>query len=279
MCTENKHPWEFRSFRLDPQSRNGPKTYSFLSSPPMSCPVDHSAHSNPPSDSGSCPVDHKSLSQHSSPSLQDKCPVDHQSASSLWSRFFSSSSEGIGSSPSLNPHPHVPQNLSTEREHSSIPRLEGDKWVYPSESQFFAAMARKNHDPQAKDMKVIVPMHNAVNERTWYEVLKWEEGRGSEVCGGLRLVSFKGKSQELSPRARFKSLLGLVTSFTFHCLTQCLIGIPDMHLRLTDTTGWSIGVVIVFVISSISTLEKVSFQTVPPLFISMCDLLSITGKV
>jgi len=97
-----------------------------------------------------------------------------------------------------------------ERETSSIPRLEGDKWVYPSESQFFAAMARKNHDPQAKDMKVVVPIHNAVNERTWYEILKWEEGRGSEVCGGLKLVSFKGKSQELSPRAKFKSLLGSV---------------------------------------------------------------------
>jgi len=86
--------------------------------------------------------------------------------------------------------------------------------VYPSESQFFAAMARKNHDPQTKDMKVIVPIHNAVNERTWYEILKWEEGRGSDACGGLKLVSFKGKSQELSPRARFKSLLGLVVTLS-----------------------------------------------------------------
>ena len=174
----------------------------------MSCPVDHSAHSGPPSNAGGCPVDHKSSSQHpSSSSSADKCPVDHQSSSSPWSRFLSSPSEG-NNHPPLHSHPNVSGNLSAERETSSIPRLEGDKWVYPSESQFFAAMARKNHDPQAKDMKVIVPMHNAVNERTWYEILKWEEGRGSEACGGLRLVSFKGKSQELSPRARFKSLLG-----------------------------------------------------------------------
>ena len=181
----------------------------------MSCPVDHSAHSNPPSNTGGCPIDHKTPSQHStSSSLQDKCPVNHQSSSSPWSRFLSSPREGGESHPSPNPRPHprVPENLSTERETSSIPRLEGDKWVYPSESQFFAAMARKNHGPQAKDMKAIVPIHNAVNERTWYEVLKWEEGRGSEACGGLRLVSFKGKSQELSPRARFKSLLGSVAS-------------------------------------------------------------------
>ena len=172
----------------------------------MSCPVDQSALPN----TASCPVDHKSFSRHSSSSSStDKCPVDHQSSSSPWSRFLSSSNKG-NDHPSPHPHLHVPGNLSAERETSSIPRLEGDKWVYPSESQFFAAMVRKNHDPQTKDMKVIVPIHNAVNERTWYEVLKWEEGRGSEACGGLKLVSFKGKSQELSPRARFKSLLGSV---------------------------------------------------------------------
>ncbi|KAF9652949.1 cytochrome c and c1 heme-lyase [Thelephora ganbajun] len=180
----------------------------------MSCPVDHSAHSNPPSNAGGCPVDHKSLPQQSSSSSSaDKCPVDHQSSSSPWSRFLSSRSED-DTHPSR--HSHVLTNLSTDREASSIPRLEGDKWVYPSESQFFAAMARKNHNPQAKDMRVIVPIHNAVNERTWYEVLKWEEGRGSEACGGLKLVSFKGKSQELSPRARFKSLLGYAPPFDRH---------------------------------------------------------------
>ena len=193
------------------------RLHSVPSTPFMSCPVDHSAHSNPPSDTVGCPVDHKNPSQHSpSSSSQDKCPVDPQSSSSPWSRFLSSSNEGGGSytSPSTNlrSRSRAPENLSTERATSSIPRLEGDKWVYPSESQFFAAMARKDHDPQANDMKVIVPIHNAVNERTWYEILRWEEGRGSETCGGLRLVSFKGKSQELSPRARFKSLLGSVAS-------------------------------------------------------------------
>lgn len=210
-----------------PPSRSvvGPENLSPLLAS-MSCPVDHSAHPNPPSNAGSCPVDYKNIPEHppSSPS-QDKCPVDHQSSSSPWSRFLSSSSSSDSSHASPNPHSHpqVPPNLSAEREISSIPRLEGDKWVYPSESQFFAAMARKNHDPQTKDMKVIVPIHNAVNERTWHEILKWEEGRGSETCGGLRLVSFKGKSQELSPRARFKSLLGSV-------VLPILLLIPDSVL-------------------------------------------------
>jgi cytochrome c heme-lyase len=108
----------------------------------------------------------------------------------------------------------------------------------PSESQSLAAMARKDHGLQAKDMKVIVPIHNAVNERTWYEILRWGEGRGSDVCGGSKLVSFKGKSQELSPRARFKSLLGSVVA--------PLLSVPhavshwhslDTRPHLTDMTG------------------------------------------
>ena len=208
----------------------------FPPSASMSCPVDHSASSNPPSNTGGCPVDHKNSPQYPSPSPSaDKCPVDHQSSSSPWSRFLPSQSER-GSHPL--PHSRVAGTLSTERETSSIPRLEGDKWVYPSESQFFAAMARKNHDPQTKDMKVIVPIHNAVNERTWYEILKWEEGRGSDACGGLRLVSFKGKSQELSPRARFKSLLGLVTRILILLISRGIsLTFPDTHPRLTDTTG------------------------------------------
>jgi len=137
----------------------------------------------------SCPVDH-SAKDSASP---DKCPVDH--ASAAWVNLAS------GSRHDSNP-------LSTARETSSIPRMEGDNWVYPSEAQFYSAMARKNHNPQAPDMKVIVPIHNAVNERTWSEVLKWEAGRGGEKCGGVRLVSFKGRPKDLSPRARWRSLLG-----------------------------------------------------------------------
>jgi cytochrome c heme-lyase len=80
--------------------------------------------------------------------------------------------------------------------------------VYPSEAQFFAAMARKEHNPQAADMKTIVPIHNAVNERAWTEILKWEDGSGGERCGGVRLVNFKGRPGDVSPRARWKMMLG-----------------------------------------------------------------------
>lgn len=47
-------------------------------------------------------------------------------------------------------------------------------WVYPSEKMFFEAMKRKGHDTRAADMRTVVPIHNAVNERAWKEIKEWE---------------------------------------------------------------------------------------------------------
>lgn len=94
--------------------------------------------------------------------------------------------------------------LGQDREVSSIPRaFPGDQtaagvppannerdtgadkgsgnWIYPSEEMFFNAMKRKKFDPRVEDMRSIVPIHNAVNERAWKEIKQWEEGRGSET--------------------------------------------------------------------------------------------------
>src|ERR1700734_505213 len=113
-----------------------------------------------------CPVDHKSKPT-------GECPVDHTTRST-WGGLI----------PKHNPKPSESYGyngpLSTDRETSSIPKADEGNWVYPSEAQFFAAMARKNHNPQTTDMKTIVPIHNAVNERAWGEIIKWEAGRGGE---------------------------------------------------------------------------------------------------
>ncbi|KKY14560.1 putative cytochrome c1 heme lyase [Diplodia seriata] len=89
-------------------------------------------------------------------------------------------------------------------------------WIYPSEEMFFNAMRRKKFDPRVEDMRSIVPIHNAVNERAWKEIKEWEEGRGSESCGGPKLVAFSGNSQKLTPRARFNSIIGYQTPFDRH---------------------------------------------------------------
>ncbi len=160
------------------------------------CPVDHSAVASS-STPDKCPVDHGSVPNPLESA--DACPVEHGARSS-WTNIFGSKGS----------HPQAPSNLPADREVSSIPRVDGTNWVYPSESQFFAAMARKNHNPQASDMRVIVPIHNAVNERAWAEVMKWEAGQGGDKCGGVKLVSFKWRPGDRSPKARWKTLLGCV---------------------------------------------------------------------
>ncbi|KAG8865260.1 Cytochrome c1 heme lyase [Tulasnella sp. 330] len=138
-------------------------------------------------------------------SSTDRCPVDHASREK-WSKLQQAAPEPL--SPTAG--------LPTARETSSIPREDGHKWVYPSQAQFYDAMARKKHNPRAGDMQVVVPIHNAVNERAWQEVLKWEAGRGGEKCGGVKLVSFKGDASKTSPKARLKMLFGYQAPFDRH---------------------------------------------------------------
>ncbi|KAL1838508.1 hypothetical protein VTJ49DRAFT_2615 [Mycothermus thermophilus] len=94
-------------------------------------------------------------------------------------------------------------------------------WIYPSERQFFEAMRRKGHtSAAAADMKTVVPIHNAVNERAWAEILEWERpysGEKGPCPGGPRLHSFSGLgAQKLSPRARMNMLLGYSAPFDRH---------------------------------------------------------------
>lgn len=168
------------------------------------CPVDHEArekwmslNKHGPESGKSCPVDHSSMNAPSSGCSSDK--LDHPSATSTSS---SSSSKA---------------KLSREREISSIPRGDtGKNWVYPSQQQFFNSMRRKNFDPNAQDMQTIIPIHNAVNERTWMEILKWEEGQGADKCGGPTLVRFEGDASKLTPRARWNLILGRQRPFDRH---------------------------------------------------------------
>lgn len=94
---------------------------------------------------------------------------------------------------------------------------ESGNWIYPSEKMFFEAMKRKGHETEANDMKTIVPIHNAVNERAWKEIKEWERPWGAEQkCGGPRLDSFMGLSKAMSPKARFNTLLGYTAPFDRH---------------------------------------------------------------
>ncbi|KAK5712168.1 Cytochrome c1 heme lyase [Elasticomyces elasticus] len=129
--------------------------------------------------------------------------------------------------PSSHPNLSTPEQAALPKasaSHGSPPaNAQGDtgfdklsgNWIYPLQSQFFAAMRRKGHEAEAKDMETIIPIHNAVNEKAWAEILEWERP-WSEGCGGPKLVSFAGDSKSLTPRARWKGLWGYSRPFDRH---------------------------------------------------------------
>jgi cytochrome c heme-lyase len=161
-----------------------------------SCPVNHSAWSSfiPPN------TEKGPTSQHVT-NLQ--CPTSQSPDQKNLQDNTSSEREGCGSNSLINEsnnmllHPNQKQAkgqripLGTTRELSSIPRVIKNKnnnesesandrneekvWIYPSEQMFFNAMKRKNWNPREEDMRVIIPMHNAVNEKAWKEILEWEK--------------------------------------------------------------------------------------------------------
>lgn len=159
-------------------------------------------------DMAGCPVDH---SQVDSKENALECPVDHNDPEAV-KKWLDHGNGGEG----LPPLNNIPKQLSSQREVSSIPRAGKDgNWIYPSQQQFYSAMLRKNYSPEARDMATIIPIHNAVNEKAWAEILKWEKGKGI-TCGGPKLVSFSGDSSKLSPKARWNMLLGDTRPFDRH---------------------------------------------------------------
>lgn len=161
-------------------------------------------------------------------------PSSSQPSSSSWSSwipFSGSSSTATTSAPAAD--------LGEHREISSIPRAATTgpsacpsnaeqetgadtatgNWVYPSEKQFYEAMKRKGHDgASAADMKTVVPIHNAVNERAWAEILRWEKPfvEGCGCAEGPKLQSFMGESKRMTPKARLNTLLGYTAPFDRH---------------------------------------------------------------
>ncbi|KAI1357392.1 cytochrome c/c1 heme-lyase [Xylaria arbuscula] len=112
--------------------------------------------------------------------------------------------------------PPPPAALANNEQETGADRATGN-WIYPSERMFFEAMKRKGHDPRAADMRTVVPIHNAVNEKAWAEIKAWEGPwiQGSS-CDGPRLHSFSGLSTQLSPKARLNTFLGYQAPFDRH---------------------------------------------------------------
>jgi cytochrome c heme-lyase len=156
------------------------------------CPVDVATRAawlkSNPSRTSAFPGATKDASLASQGNSCDSSTIDQTPPAPSPKGFFSRFS-------SPPPPSEAPKTLGVEREISTIPRAspvnqdagvkpansekesgvsESGNWIYPS------AMKRKGYSSDANDMKTIVPIHNAVNERAWKEIKEWERPWGSE---------------------------------------------------------------------------------------------------
>jgi cytochrome c heme-lyase len=124
--------------------------------------------------------------------------------------------------PQQSPAPGQSKALPTSRVKSSIPKggTADENWLYPSPQMFYNALARKGKLAGATedDMEVVVSIHNAMNEKTWQQLLQWETGlHGAELGPGCpKLRRFQGRPYELSFKAKVKSWLGYGFPFDRH---------------------------------------------------------------
>lgn len=118
-------------------------------------------------------------------------------------------------------------------------------WVYPSEQMFYNAMRRKacprlqriaagyvgrvvaypvrvtkvtctqGWQPSEADMRSVVDIHNAVNERTWQHILHWERLH-ARSCAAPTLKRFEGRPKHYSPKAMLLNCLGYKLPFDRH---------------------------------------------------------------
>ncbi|KAI9268942.1 cytochrome c/c1 heme lyase-domain-containing protein [Phascolomyces articulosus] len=233
MSTENKCPVDHTNMKSTPPPQQQQPTDA------AKCPVDHTKFQSPPTTNTNseekCPVD-PSAYQHFLPKDQkaeaEKCPVDP----AAYKHFLPSKEQGQKQSadegcdsdaidarnnmPSVaqqSPTPGQKMALGVEREVSTIPRADTEEknWIYPSEQMFFNAMRRKNWNPEEKDMSVVVPIHNAVNEMAWMKILEWEKMHHTE-CNQPKLVKFQGRPKDYTPKARLYSWFGRPESISFY---------------------------------------------------------------
>lgn len=121
------------------------------------------------------------------------------------------------------PSPGQKEVLSTYRHKSSIPKAGTDNtWLYPSPQMFYNSLVRKNKadDVTERDMDAVVATHNTVNEATWSRLLQWE-GLYGEMYPDVaqeepRLLHFRGRPTDLTPKARIKKVLGYGVPFDRH---------------------------------------------------------------
>ncbi|KAJ9607832.1 hypothetical protein H2200_007911 [Cladophialophora chaetospira] len=201
----------------DPQAQTKHELPS--SHPPIPMPTPSQPPQNLPSinttpSSKECSSDRISQSPSTDPSSNHapSRPLSHSRVVSTIPRAF----------PSATNSPSLPANAESE----TGPHSSGN-WIYPSESQFFHAVMRKetlnqsSPEDLASSISSIIPIHNAVNERAWSLIKAWEtqatETTSTKTCFSPKLLSFQGLGAGAkSPKARLMTLWGYTEPFDRH---------------------------------------------------------------
>ena len=77
------------------------------------------------------------------------------------------------------------------------------------------ATTMKGHRVSTASVPSVVAIHNAVNEETWRQIMRWEELHKSS-CPTPKLVWFLGRPNDLSLKARIKHWTGFDKPFDRH---------------------------------------------------------------
>ena len=175
--------------------------------------------SSAPADGESCPVRSKPKK------TADACPVRGKEAPRYKNKeqynVYNQKIDPTNQMPSEANQVRSPGqrvDLPMERVKSTIPKgvTEQETWQYPSPQMFWNALVRKNKTEGAseKDIVDVVAVHNNMNEKTWKQVLIWEDLVENKF--EPTLLRFLGRPDELSPRARLKMLFGHPEPFDRH---------------------------------------------------------------
>ncbi|CAJ0629734.1 3893_t:CDS:10 [Entrophospora sp. SA101] len=161
----------------------------------------------------------------SNPKFPSNCPMHNEKPDGTTKNDNKSSCPITHSGDALSPENQIPTNLGhlpapgqqiplpTHRLTSSIPKAySAEYWEYPSPQQFYNALVRKGWETPEDSVETMVDIHNFLNEAAWNEILKWESTKKCK-CGDPKLLRFRGRPHELSPKARMLQWAGKIFSF------------------------------------------------------------------
>lgn len=107
--------------------------------------------------------------------------------------------------------PTLPEHQPSSESSTSSTTKNSPHWVYPSEQQMYNAMRRKGWSNVPEDsIPMVLQIHNSINERTWRQIQDWEgfnplqtNKNNNNTTAELRLASFQGRPNDVSPKAFF----------------------------------------------------------------------------